>query len=640
VTGSDTRASDKQNLKAPGSSTDSVYRLLVENITDYAIYMLDPDGIVCSWNPGAERFKGYKAEEIIGHHFSEFFTTEDRQASRPQYALAQASEHGKFESEGWRMRKDGSRFWAYTVLDAIRGSDGTLLGYAKITRDLTERRNVEVALRDSERQFRMLVDGVTDYAIYMLSPDGYIVSWNSGAERIKGYTKEEVIGTHFSRFYTMSDQTAGEPDRVLDTARREGRFESEGQRVRRDGTVFWAHVVVDAVYDEAGQLLGFAKITRDISQQREARESLMQMQKMEAIGHLTGGIAHDFNNLLMAIFASLELLKKRIPADQQQTVALLNNATLAAKRGGALTQRLLSFARRQVLKLEAVDIQILVKGMADLLVRSLGETMQVEIRFPLTLPPANCDSNQLELALLNLMINARDAMSSSGTIVLTAAEQTITTSEKLRPGHYVCISVIDTGVGMDEQTLSRAIEPFFTTKGIGKGTGLGLSMVDGMTQQCGGMLALHSSPGAGTTAEVWLPVARQKPASRTKVADVIQPVATRPLRILIVDDDPLVLGNAAALLEDAGHHVTSVSSATEALSALRQSNFELLITDHLMPTMTGTQLIEEIRNQLSGIPALIMTGYRELTTDTVASVPRLTKPFTQQQLLEAIQFAM
>ena len=638
ATQSPARVVGKQKLKDIGSSTDSVYRLLVENITDYAIYMLDPDGIICSWNPGAAKFKGYTADEIIGHHFSDFFTPEDRQASLPQFALAQAAEHGKFESEGWRLRKDGSRFWAYAVLDAIRSADGTLIGYAKITRDLTDRRNVEVALRDSERQFRMLVNGVTDYAIYMLSPDGFIVSWNSGAERIKGYAREEVLGTHFSRFYTSTDQAAGEPKRVLDTARREGRFESEGQRVRSDGSVFWAHVVVDAVYDEAGQLLGFAKITRDISQQRQARESLLQMQKMEAIGHLTGGIAHDFNNLLMAIFASLELLKKRISPEEKQTMSLIDNATMAAKRGGALTQRLLSFARRQVLQLESVDVQMLIKGMTDLLTRSLGEAMQVEIRFPLSLPPAYCDANQLELALLNLMINARDAMSACGTIVLTATEETIGEQNKLRPGKYVCISVIDTGIGMDLETLSHAVEPFFTTKGVGKGTGLGLSMVDGMAQQCGGLLALHSSPGAGTKAEIWLPVANQK-SSWERIPDTGQSPAIRSMHILVVDDDPLVLRNAVALLEDAGQRVTGVSNAQEALKMVEHTSFDLLLTDHLMPLMTGAQLLQEIEARNIKLPALIMTGYRELATDAMMNIPRLMKPFTQQQLLLAIQSA-
>jgi len=629
-----------RNLKEL-ESTDSIYRLLVENITDYAIYMIDPDGFICSWNPGAERFKGYSADEIIGHHFSEFFTAEDRQASLPQYALAQAFEHGKFESEGWRLRKDGSRFWAYAVLDAIRAADGTLLGYAKITRDLTDRRNVELALRDSEQQFRMMVNGVTDYAIYMLNPDGYIVSWNSGAERIKGYTKDEVLGTHFSRFYTPADQANGEPERVLNTARREGRFESEGQRVRRDGAIFWAHVIVDAVYDEAGNLVGFAKITRDISQQREARESLMQMQKMEAIGHLTGGIAHDFNNLLMAIFASLELLRKRIPAEQEQMLALLDNATLAARRGGSLTQRLLSFARRQVLKLESVDVQTLVKGMTDLLTRSLGETMQVEVRFPLSLLPAYCDANQLELALLNLMINARDAMSGSGTIVLKADEETVTNSDKLRAGDYVCISVIDTGAGMDEETLGRAIEPFFTTKGIGKGTGLGLSMVDGMAQQCGGMLSLRSIKGAGTTAEIWLPVATERPVIRKENNKHRPILVARSLHILVIDDDPLVLRNALALLEDAGHRVTGAASAIEGLEILLKTKIDLLITDHLMPVMTGSQLIEEIKSKFPELPILIMSGYREdLTIDAAVRVPRLMKPFTQQQLLEAIETAV
>jgi CheY-like chemotaxis protein len=279
---------------------------------------------------------------------------------------------------------------------------------------------------------------------------------------------------------------------------------------------------------------------------------------------------------------------------------------------------------------------MLIKGMADLLTRSLGEAMQVEMRFPLSLPPVYCDANQLELALLNLMINARDAMAACGTIVLTAREEAVTDSEKLRPGRYVCISVIDTGIGMDQETLLHAIEPFFTTKGIGKGTGLGLSMVDGMAQQCGGQLRLQSLPDKGTTAEIWLPVAHQHPAKKQQVSEVIAPVTTRSMHVLLVDDDPLVLRNTVALLEDAGHRVTGASSGSEALEALKHSNFDLLVTDHLMPMMTGAQLIEEIRARNIRLPVLIMTGYRELATDTVMNVPRLMKPFTQQQLLHAI----
>jgi PAS domain S-box-containing protein len=289
---------------------DERYRLLVGAVTDYAIYMLDPTGIVSSWNPGAERIKGYLPNEIIGQHFSRFYTEEDRESGLPERALQTSRLEGKFESEGWRVRKDGTRFWAAVVIDPIWSPSGELLAYAKITRDLTERKDAERQLKLSEDQFRLLVQGVVDYAIYMIDTEGKVTNWNLGAQRIKGYAPDEIIGRHFSRFYTDEDRAAGLPRRALETARRDGKFESEGWRVRKDGIRFWAHVVIDPLRDETGTLFGFAKITRDITERKEAqskldvaREALSQSQKMEAIGHLTGGVAHDFNNLLMVVLS-------------------------------------------------------------------------------------------------------------------------------------------------------------------------------------------------------------------------------------------------------------------------------------------------------------------------------------------------
>jgi PAS domain S-box-containing protein len=626
-------------------TADGRYRLLVEGISDYAIYLLSPEGFVTSWNRGAERFKGYKADEIIGHHFSEFYTPKDRESGLPKRALATAARDGKFENEGWRVRKDGTHFWAYVVIDPLRSPEGELVGFAKITRDLTERRAAEEALRATEQQFQLLVQGVTDYAIFMLSPSGEISSWNAGAERIKGYTSDEVLGSHFSRFYTAADRAAGEPARALDIAAREGRFEQESQRVRKDGTLFWAHVVIDALRAPDGSLSGFAKITRDVSAQREARkaldearETLFQAQKMDAIGQLTGGVAHDFNNLLMVIKGSIELLRKRLPQDPR-ALHLLDNAQQGADRGIALTQRMLAFAHRQELKLGAVDIPALVSGMSDLIMRSLDSNMELELRLPEGLAPVWADANQLELALLNLVVNARDAMPNGGNIVIAAKEARIDPTPDAQ--RFICLSVVDSGEGMDAETLARATEPFFTTKGVGKGTGLGLPMVHGVAHQSGGRLILKSEKGCGTTAELWLPCSVAPVAEPTVPAAIAAPTSVRPLAVLLVDDDILVLHSAAAMLEDLGHRIFSANSGEQALRLLEQHpEVDLLITDQAMPRMTGAELAAAAQTLRPQLPIVVASGYAELPGDSDTSLTRLAKPFTQRELTDAIRQAI
>jgi len=622
------------------------YRLLIDAITDYAIYMLDPDGVVTSWNPGAQRFKGYAAPEVIGSHFSRFYIDEDRKAGLPARALRISASEGKFEGEGWRVRKDGRRFWAHVVIDPIRAPDGGLIGFAKITRDLSERKAAEMLLRQSEQQFRLLVQGVTDYAIYMLDPEGRVNSWNSGAERIKQYRADEIIGAHFSQFYTEKERQKGEPQQVLETARREGRVEKEGWRVRKDGTRFWAHVVIDPIRDDTGVIIGFAKITRDITERRDmqraldqARETLFQSQKMDAIGQLTGGIAHDFNNLLMAILGSLELVGKRLPEDPR-VAPLIDNAIQAAQRGTALTQRMLAFARRQDLDLEPVDVPTLVRGMTDLLQRSLGPSIPIETRFPLLLGPVHADANQLEMALLNLVLNARDAMPDGGAIVIAAREENMPAGsmDGLKPGRYVCLSVSDTGEGMDKATLARAMEPFFTTKGVGRGTGLGLSMVHGMTEQSGGRFVLKSRMNEGTTAELWLPLAKAARVPReTERASKEATPPTRPLLVLAVDDDGLVLMNTTLMLEELGHTVLEAGSAKQALDILRREpTVDLVITDHAMPHMTGVQLAATIREERPDLPIILATGYAELPPGSETDLPKLAKPFRQRDLMQAV----
>jgi PAS domain S-box-containing protein len=615
------------------------YQLLVEAVTDYAIYMLNPSGIVTSWNAGAQRFKGYTRDEIIGQHFSLFYTDADRETDLPGRALEIAAREGKFECTGWRVRRDGTRFWAHVVIDPIWSPSGVLTGFAKVTRDLTERKATDEALRRSEEQFRLLVQGVTDYAIYMLSPDGIVTNWNVGAQRIKGYLPSEIIGKHFSLFYAEEDRARGDPQRALETALRSGRFETEGWRMRKDGTKFWSHVVIDAIRGEDGKLLGFAKITRDITERKnaqatleQAREALFQSQKMDAVGQLTGGMAHDFNNLLTAVLGSLELLRKRLPNDPQ-IMRLLNNAVLGAQRGAALTQRMLAFARKQELNTKPVDVLTLVRSMTDLLERTIGSSVQIQTQFPLLLSKVKADENQLELALLNLSVNARDAMRNGGTLLISAREQQVGAGHETRlpPGQYVCLAVTDQGDGMTEETLGRATEPFFTTKGVGKGTGLGLSMVHGMSEQMGGRLLLKSREGQGTTAEIWLPTATSDSVQvQTTVA--CEAICGGSFRVLAVDDDALVLFNTVAMLEDLGHTVLQANSGAAALEVLRHSSVDLIITDQVMPTMTGTQLLTAVKSQWPDVRGILATGYAELPIESAVNALKLSKPFTEQDL--------
>jgi PAS domain S-box-containing protein len=558
----------------------------------------------------------------------------------------------------------GTRRNMETHAAPIALGDGTV-GQLAITRDVTELKisadawlqlNAELEekvsertrelkaalnrLQESERSFELLVDSVTDYALYMLDRTGHIVSWNSGARRIKGYTAEEIIGRNFQCFYSEEDRAAGIPAACLRTAAREGRLETEGWRLRKDGTRFWANVIIDAIRS-GGELVGFAKITRDITDRRAAEARLRQAQKMEAVGQFTGGAAHDFNNLLMAILGSLEILRKRLPNDQR-LLALLDNAMQGAKRGSALTQRMLAFARRQELKQEPVDVACLVNNMMELLERSLGPAIDIETHFPLEAVIVRTDANQLETALLNLAVNARDAMPHGGTITISVGVEQVKGAHPtgLPPGQFACLSVSDTGLGMDEATLARATEPFFTTKGIGKGTGLGLSMVDGLTGQSGGKLVARSALGRGTTIELWLPIAADAIArtGEHKMEEATDTAAAkRQLCILAVDDDNLVLANMAVMLEDLGHKVIAVGSGTRAVEAINSTPaIDLMLTDQAMPVMTGLQLIDEIRARRPALPVILATGYAEFPQGVNASIGRLAKPFTQRALAEAL----
>jgi PAS domain S-box-containing protein len=649
-----------------GVAVDSgeLFRAVFET-TPECIKMVDPDGRILRMNSAGLGMIGAAAwEDVAGGGVLELIAPEDRDRWREHHERVCAGQTLTWEFDIIGLK--GVRLHVETHAVPIRLADGRTAQLA-VTQDITERKTATEALkrlnadlettvkartheleatleqlRESERSFSLLVGSVTDYALYRLDPSGRVVSWNPGAERIKGYTSDEIVGRHFSEFYTKEDREVGVPARGLQTAAREGRFEAEGWRVRKDGSRFWANVVIDAIHDR-GELVGFAKITRDITERKDAEARMRQAQKMEAVGQFTGGAAHDFNNLLTAIIGSLELLGKRLPDDPRMR-GLLNNAMQGATRGASLTQRMLAFARRQDLKQEAVDLCGLVEGVRELLERSIGPTAVLKIRVSPSLPRVLTDANQLETALLNLAINARDAMPGGGVITIAGRLADVQTGHPtgLPAGHYVCFSVSDTGHGMDEATLAQATEPFFTTKGVGKGTGLGLSMVDGLTAQSGGRLMARSRPGEGATIELWLPVAALSSPMQETVARPAAPEtrSDRALNVLIVDDDSLVLANTAAMLEDLGHRVIDASSAVEALEiAETELDLDLVISDHAMPGMTGLQLLMRLAERRPQLPFILATGFAELPAGAEPAAVRLAKPFTQRELAAAVSAA-
>jgi PAS domain S-box-containing protein len=616
---------DKADSTVPFAAAGRRYQLLVDSIIDYAIYMLDREGRVATWNPGAERLKGYSADEIIGQSFSKFFTEEDRRAGKPARALRTAAETGRFEDEGWRERKDGTVFWALAVLDAVRDETGQLIGFAKVTRDITERRAAQEALRKAAQQFQQLVQGVKDYAIYMLDLEGRISSWNSGAQSIKGYRADEVIGSHFSRFYTEEDREAGKPARALQTAATEGKFEAEGWRVRKDGTRFWASVLIDAIHDENGELVGYAKVTRDITERREAEEQLrqaraelFQAQKMEAIGQLTGGVAHDFNNLLTVVIGNLELSQRLLASSTDGDARLrraIGNAMRGAQRAANLTERLLAFSRQQPLEPRVIDVNQLLHGLADLLGRSLGENIDIETVGAGGLWRVEIDPVQLEAAILNLALNARDAMPHGGRLTIETHnahldEQYCRRHADIRPGQYVQIAITDTGSGMSEDVIARAFDPFFTTKQVGQGTGLGLSQVYGFVKQSGGHVKIYSEVGQGTTVKIYLPRLLRGSAAEQELNSEA-PGNEAHETILVVEDDRDVRSYIVDTLRELDYRVLEAADAEAALGLIERGErrIDLLLTDVVLPGRSGRQLVDQVIKSRPDIKVLYMTGY-------------------------------
>jgi PAS domain S-box-containing protein len=638
----------------PGDTTTSKegrFQLLVDAVTDYAIYMLDPTGIVVSWNAGAQRFKGYMESEILGEHFSRFYTDEDLATELPRRALETAAREGKFEAEGWRVRKDGARFWAHVVIDPILDPRGNLIGYAKITRDLTERKIAQQALKESEERFRLLVQGVTDYAIYMLDPQGHVTNWNAGAQRIKGYAESEIIGRHFSQFYTEPDRATELPRRALETAAREGRFEAEGWRLRKDGTRFWASVVIDPIRNDQGELIGFAKITRDITERRQAQEALeqaqaalFQAQKMEAVGQLTGGVAHDFNNLLTIIVNNLDLLTRN--AREPRDVKLIESAQRAAERGAKLTQQLLAFSRRQPLQPDTHNPNTLIEGFESVLRRACGEMIRLQLSLAPRIRWVSVDAPQFESALLNLIVNARDAMPNGGSLKIMTGNVTLSekdsASSDLPPGQYVSTTVQDTGTGMTPEIVSRVFEPFFTTKEIGKGTGLGLSQVYGFVTQSGGHIKVDSTPGQGTKVTMLLPAQETGIAMSEEEDETERPTRDSAGTVLIVEDEPAVLEVASDIFDSLGYDVVTATDANEAIKVLDgHPSIDVLFSDVIMPNgMNGVELSRKAREMRPDLKILLASGYpmSALPSDGLgAGVSFISKPYRWTELAEKLR---
>jgi PAS domain S-box-containing protein len=498
-----------------------------------------------------------------------------------------------------------------------------------------------VSINLSDDPFELLVRSVVDYAIYMLNPEGRVTSWNAGAQRIKGYSAEEITGEHFSRFYTAEDRDRGVPDIALQTARDTGRYEAEGWRVRRDGTRFWASVVIDSIRGDDGTLLGFAKITRDMTEKREAqlkleesREQLFRSQKMEALGQLTGGLAHDFNNLLTAILGAADLGLRNIN-DPKKVERMLDGIRNSAQRGASLTKQMLAFARAQPLELKQIDLRDFLSDVSTLLRPSLRSNIEVILEVSNQLWPVDTDAGALELALLNLAFNARDAMKDGGKLRVSATNELLAGDPDGLTGEYVALRVADTGTGISPEAIERVFEPFFTTKSYGEGTGLGLSQVFGFARQLGGSVSVESKLGHGATFTLYLPASHN--SARKQREDSVRNGA--PLGpILVVEDDSFVAELAAGMLDELGFEPTVVHSAKEALERLNnEERPRLIFSDIVMPGgISGLEFARKVRRRFPELPILLTTGYSEHVGGT-HGFDILQKPYELTSLAHALE---
>ena len=603
-------------MKKPdlGVANDRLFRLFVESVRDYALFLLDPRGVVATWNAGAERIKGYRADEIIGLHFSTFYPPEDVAAGKCEMELETATREGRFEELGWRVRKDGTRFWANVVISPVRDADGTLIGFSKVTRDLTERKLAEEAQTArfaAEERFRLLVASVEDYAIFMLDPNGQVATWNAGAARIKGYRADEIIGRHFSTFYPPEDVAAGKCERELEGATRDGRFEDEGWRVRKDGTRFWANVVIGAVRDERGTLLGFSKITRDLTDRREREEEqaarLVAERENRVKDEFLAMLGHELRNPLAPISTALQLLKLRGEARDREHEIIERHVNHMLR----LVDDLLDISRvsRGVVELRKATLDVRgAVGKAIEHASALLEQKGQHLTTTLPLVPVHVVGDEARLVQIfgNLLNNAAKYTPANGHIALEMGVEE----------GWVTVAVRDDGVGLSAALLPRVFDLFVQGyQGVERqagGIGLGLALVRRLVDLHGGVVSA-ASPGLerGSTFTVRLPRAALGAVALLAAPPEVLPAVVTERHILLVDDNVDACDLLADVLRAVGYAVTAVYDPAAALAAVAVTRPDLAILDIGLPVMDGYELAERLRAVLGpGAPSMIaLTGY-------------------------------
>ena len=635
-------------MSEPLTSPTYQSALLAKAVADCALFMLDPEGHVRSWSPGAERIKGYAAAEIIGQHFSCFFTDADRQAGAPQRVLATAAEHGRYEEEGVFVRNAGSTFWASLVVEPIRDDTGQLIGYANITRDISQRKLVEERLLGEQAKYRAIIETAVD-GIVVIDERAIVQAFNRAAEMIFGYSADEVIGHNVSCLMPEPDRS--QHDGYIANFRRTGEAKIIGARrevtgQRKDGSVFALDLSI-AEWHAGGQRY-FTAIVHDITARKAADENmkrtiamLHRAQKMEVVGRITGGVAHDFNNILQVMIGSLDMADA-LTGGNEELRRLLSAVRRGAVRAERVTQQLLAFSRQQPLHPQEVDVSLHMREAVDLFARTLRGDIYVEVDLPGDLWPIMIDASQLDLAVLNIAVNARDAMPNGGTFKISARNATyqgltIEQGNHGLDGSYVVMTLSDTGEGIAPDVLPHVFEPFFTTKDVGKGTGLGLSQVYGFALQSGGVATVASKVGQGTIITLYFPALDH--GAHVGAPDGTAETTSTMGTVLVVEDDADVAELATKVLKDAGYAVAQAEHAPAALTALASgAPIDLVFSDIVLPRgMSGITLAHEVRTLYPKLPVLLTTGYAEALADAeVEGLTILRKPYHRQDLLGVI----